>query len=181
MCLSKWKEKQNKEKGGMILKKKIISVCFAAMLMMGLTITAEFPAKANESKPMLDGSYLTCEDESTGIAGAVARGADLQAGYSKLRDLGNGTIYAGGTTIANHDVESIKVSVIVERAKDADDYWHFVDSWQKENKNTFTVSTSKMIEVEGDWYYRVRCIHSAGNDMSSSATDGLYIEVPEED
>lgn len=163
------------------MKKKLISVCFAAMLMMGLTITAEFPTKANESKPMLDGSYLICEDESTGIAGAVTRGADLQAGYSKLRDLGNGTIYAGGTTIANHDVELVKVAVIVERAKDADDYWHFVDSWQKENKNTFTVSTSKMLEAEGDWYYRVRCIHSAGNDISSSFTDGLYIDVPEED
>lgn len=163
------------------MKKKIISVCFAAMLMVGLTITAEFPTNANESKPMLDGSYLICEDESTGIAGAVTRGADLQAGYSKLRDLGNGTIYAGGTTIANHDVELVKVAVIVERAKDADDYWHFVDSWQKENKNTFTVSTSKMLEAEGDWYYRVRCIHSAGNDISSSFTDGLYIDVPEED
>lgn len=163
------------------MKKKLISVCFAAVLMMGLTITAEFPTKANESKPMLDGSYLTCEDESTGIAGAVTRGVDLQAGYSKLSELGPGKIYAGGTTIANHDVESIKISVIVERAKDEDDYWHFVDSWQKENKNTFAVSTSKMLEVEGDWYYRVRCIHSAGNDMSSSITDGLYIDVPEED
>ena len=163
------------------MKKKLISVCFAAMLMMGLTITAEFPTNANESKPMLDGSYLTCEDESTGIAGAVTRGVDLQTGYSKLRDLGNGKIYAGGTTIANHDVESIKVTVIVERAKDADDSWHYVDSWRKENENTFTVSTSKMLEVEGGWYYRVRCFHSAGSDMSSSYTDGLYIHEPEED
>ena len=165
----------------MTLKKKIISVCFAAMLMMGLTITAEFPTNANESKPMLDGSYLTCEDESTGIAGAMTRGVDLQTGYSKLRDLGNGKIYAGGTTIANHDVESIKVTVIVERAKNEDDSWHYVDSWRKENKDTFSVSTSKMLEVEGDWYYRVRCFHSAGNDMSSSLTNGLYIAVPEED
>ena len=163
------------------MKKRLISVCFAAMLVMGLTITAEFPTKANESKPMLDGSYLTCEDESTGIAGAVTRGVDLQAGYSKLTELGPGKIYAGGTTIANHDVELVKIAVIVERAKDADDDWHFVDSWQKENKNTYVVSTSKMLEVEGGWYYRVRCIHSAGNDMSSSATNGLYIEVPEED
>lgn len=181
MCLNIWKEKQNKEKGGMTLKKKLISVCFAAMLMMSLTITAEFPTNANESKPMLDGSYLTCEDESTGIAGSLTKGVDLQAGYSKLRDMGNQTIYAGGTTIANHDVELVKVAVIVERAKNEDDYWHFVESWQKENKNTFTVSTSKMLEVEGDWYYRVRCIHSAGNDMSSSLTNGIYIEVPEED
>ena len=158
------------------MKRKLISVCFAAVLMMGLTITAEFPTKANESKPMLDGSYLTCEDESTGIAGAMTRGVDLQTGYSKLRELGPGKIYAGGTTIAQHEVELVKVAVIVERAKDEDDYWHYVESWQKENENTFSVSTSKMLEVEPDWYYRVRCIHSAGNDMSSSYTNGLYID-----
>ena len=163
------------------MKKKLISVCFAAVLMVGLTITAEFPTKANESKPILDGSYLTCEDESTGIAGALTRGVDLQTGYSKLRELGPGKIYAGGTTIAQHEVESIQVTVMVERAKDENDTWHYVDTWHKENKNTFSVSTSKMLEVEGDWYYRVRCIHSAGNDMSSSATDGIYIHEPEED
>ena len=163
------------------MKKKLISVCFAAMLMMGLTITAEFPTKANESKPMLDGSYLTCEDESTGIAGAMTRGLDLQTGYSKIRELGPEKIYAGGTTIAQHEVESVKVSVIVERAKDENDTRHYVDSWQKENKNTYAVSTSKLLEVDGDWYYRVRCVHSAGNDLSSSYTDGLYIHEPEED
>ena len=163
------------------MKKKLISVCFAAMLMMGLTITAEFPTKANESKPMLDGSYLTCEDESTGIAGAMTRGVDLQTGYSKIRELGPGQIYAGGTTIAQHEVELVKVAVIVERAKDENDTWHYVDSWQKENKNTYVASTSKLLEVEGDWYYRVRCVHSAGNDLSSSYTDGLYIHEPEED
>ena len=163
------------------MKKKLISVCFAAVLMMGLTITAEFPTKANESKPMLDGSYLTCEDESTGIAGVMTRGLDLQTGYSKIRELGPEKIYAGGTTIAQHEVESVKVSVIVERAKDENDTWHYVDSWQKENKNTYAVSTSKLLEVEGDWYYRVRCVHSAGNDLSSSATDGLYIHEPEEE
>ena len=33
-------------------------------------------------------------------------------------------------------------------------------------------------DVEGDYYYRVRCIHSAGQDMSSSFTNGVYIEEP---
>lgn len=168
------------------MKKRIISVLFAAMLVAGLTITTELQSKADESGPQIDGSYLTWESESTGIAGVMTRGADLQTGYSKLREMGPELIYAGGTTIAQHDVESVKVAVMVERAKDADDYWHYVDSWQKENKNTYSVSTSKRLEVEGDWYYRVRCIHSAGNDMSSSYTDGLYIHpanpgAPEED
>ena len=67
---------------------------------------------------------------------------------------------------------------MVERAKDENDDWHYVDLWQKENKDSISVSSNKRIEVEGDWYYRVRCVHSAGNDMSSSYTNGIYIEEP---
>lgn len=160
--------------------KKLLSVVFAAVFMMGLTITAEIPTRAAESMAILDGSYLICEDESTGVAGSLTRGVDLQIGYSKLRDMHDGTIYAGGSTIANHDVEKVKVAVMVERAKDAEDSWHPVDSWMKENHDTYSVTTSKRVEVEAGWYYRVRCIHSAGNDMSSSYTNGLYIEEPEE-
>lgn len=160
------------------MKKKIISVCCAAVMIMGLTISAGFQTKATESQPMKDNSYLTYETESTGIATSITRGVDLQAGYSKIARLGAGVIYVGGTTIANHEVESVKVSVMVERIKDEDGEWEFVDSWQKENKDTFSVSTGKRMEVEGDWYYRVRCIHSAGNDMSSSYTNGIYIEEP---
>ena len=168
------------------MKKRLISVFFAAMLVAGLTITTELQSKANESGPQIDGSYLTWESESTGIAGAMTRGVDLQIGYSKIRELGPELIYVGGTTIAQHDVELVKVAVMVERIKDEDGEWEFVDSWQKENENTYSVSTSRRMEVEGDWYYRVRCTHSAGNDMSSSYTDGIYIHpanpgAPEED
>lgn len=170
----------------MDLKKRLISVLFAAMLVAGLIITTELQSKANESGPQIDGSYLTWESESTGIAGAMTRGADLQIGYSKIREMGPELLYAGGTTIAQHDVESVQVSVVVERAKNAEDSWHYVDSWHKENKNTNSVSTSRRMEVEGDWYYRVLCTHSAGNDMSSSYTNGIYIHeanpgAPEED
>ena len=101
----------------------------------GLTITTELQSKANESGPQIDGSYLTWESESTGIAGAMTRGVDLQIGYSKIRELGPELIYVGGTTIAQHDVELVKVAVMVERIKDEDGEWEFVDSWQKENEH----------------------------------------------
>lgn len=160
------------------MKKKIISVCCTAVMIMGLTISAGFQTKATESRPNNDNSNLTHETESTGIATSITRGADLQTGYSKVVRLGPGVIYVGGTTIAQHEVESVKVAVMVERAKDEDDDWHSVEGWQKENKNAISVSSNKRLEVEGDWYYRVRCFHSAGNDMSSSFTDGIYIEEP---
>ena len=44
--------------------------------------------------------------------------------------------------------------------------------------NADRVSSKKYMDVEGDYYYRVRCTHSAGEDMSSSFTNGVYIEEP---
>lgn len=160
------------------MKRRIISVCCAVVMIMGLTITAGFQTNATESQPINNNSYLTHETESTGIATSITKGVDLQAGYSKIARLSAGVIYAGGTTIAEHEVSSVKVNVMVERIKDEDGEWEFVDSWQKENKNAISVSSNKRLEVEGDWYYRVRCFHSAGNDMSSSYTNGIYIEEP---
>ena len=45
-------------------------------------------------------------------------------------------------------------------------------------ENTDRVSSKKYLDVEGDYYYRVRCVHSANEDVSSSFTDGVYIEEP---
>lgn len=160
------------------MKRKIISVCCAVVMSMGLTISAGFQTNATESQPINNHSYLTHETESTGIATSITRGVDLQTGYSKVVRLGPGVIYAGGTTIAQHEVDAVKVTVMVERAKDENDTWHYVDTWEKENKNAFSVSSNKRLEVDGDWYYRVRCFHFAGNDMSSSYTNGIYIEEP---
>ena len=92
--------------------------------------------------------------------------------------MGPGEIYAGGTTLAVHEVERIGIGVIIERAKEEDTEWSFYDSWNKFLENTDRVSSKKYLDVEGDYYYRVRCTHSAGEDMSSSFTNGVYIEEP---
>ena len=102
----------------------------------------------------------------------------MQTGYSKIVRLGAGKIYAGGTTLAHHDCKIVQVAVIVERAKKDDDYWDYYDSWQVEDKNTDRVSSAKALAVDGDYYYRVRCFHSANDDVSSSFTNGIYIEEP---
>ena len=46
------------------------------------------------------------------------------------------------------------------------------------NHNMTIDSSTEEKDVEGDYYYRVRCIHSANDDMSSSFTNGVYIEEP---
>ncbi|MFR1612997.1 MAG: hypothetical protein ACLSUD_06625 [Lachnospiraceae bacterium] len=166
----------------MSVRKRRISA--VVVLLLSLSLLAIVPTdtqaaegtKPTKELPMIDGSYLIKEEEAIGATTPMTRGEDLMTGYSKVRRLGAGEIYAGGTTIASHTVERIGVAVIVERAKEEDTSWSFYDSWQKFNENTDRVSTGKRMMVEGDYYYRVRCTHSAGNDLGSSFTDGIFVQ-----
>lgn len=154
-------------------KTKVKSVsCILILMLLVLNISLE--AHAREDMKQIDGSFLTNEDESTGHAIPITRGDDLVAGYSKCVRLTNGNLYVGGTTLAAHPVDRIGVAIIVERATEDDDTWVAYDSWIVFEENEEWLSSAKELEVESGYYYRARCIHSAGNDMSSSFTDGLY-------
>ena len=144
------------------MKKKIVSVCLTAMLVGGLSMTSMQEARAAEGK-VIDGSELTHEEESIGYDTKITRGEDLLTGYSKCTKLGKGKIYAGGTTIAAQVVKSVQIAVMVERAKE-------------EDKNTNRAMSNRTLYVDGDYYYRVRCTHVANGDMSSSFTNGVYVE-----
>lgn len=157
------------------MKKRVVSICLAAMLVGGLSMTSMQEAKAAENK-VIDGSELTHDEESIGYDTKITRGEDLLTGYSKCTRLGEGKVYVGGTTIAAHTVDSIQIAVIVERAKEEDKEWSYYDNWHKENENTNRVTSNRTLYVEGDYYYRVRCTHVANSDMSSSFTNGVYIE-----
>lgn len=166
----------------MSVKKRGMSVIVTLMLIFSLVaVTSTDTQAVEETKnieelPMIDGSYLIKDEESTGATTPMTRGEDLMTGYSKVRRLGAGEIYAGGTTIAAHTVDRIGIGVIVERAKEGDTSWEFYDTWQKFNENTDRVASSKRMKVEGNYYYRVRCTHSAGNDLGSSFTDGIFVQ-----
>ena len=158
--------------------KRCMSICCVCAMALGLSFGVSTDTQAASSVKVIDGSKLTTDAESIGYNQKVARGEDLLTGYSKIVRMGPGQIYAGGTTLASHEVERVGIGVMIERAKEEDTEWSFYDSWQKFNENADRVSSKKYLDVEGDYYYRVRCIHSAGQDMSSSFTDGVYIEEP---
>ena len=157
------------------MKKKIVSICLTAMLVGGLSMTSMQETRAAEGK-VIDGSELTHEEESIGYDTKITRGEDLLTGYSKCTKLGDGKIYAGGTTIAAQVVKSVQIVVIVERAKEDDTEWSYYDDWRKENKNTNRAMSNRTLYVDGGYYYRVRCTHVANSDMSSSFTNGVYVE-----
>ena len=70
----------------------------------------------------------------------------------------------------------MQIAVIVERAKEEDKEWTSYDGWQKENIDADRVASNRTLYVDGGYYYRVRCLHAANSDMSSSFTGGIYIE-----
>ena len=158
--------------------KRCMSICCVFAMALGLSFGVSTDTQAASSVKVIDGSKITTDAESTGYNQKVARGEDLLTGYSKIVRMGPGEIYAGGTTIAVHNVERIGIGVVIERAKEEDTEWSFYDTWQKFNENTDRVSSKKYLDVEGDYYYRVKCVHSAGEDISSSFTNGIYIEEP---
>ena len=158
--------------------KRCMSICCVFAMAVGLSFGVSTDTQAASSVKVIDGSQLTKDAESIGYNQKVARGEDLLTGYSKIVRMGPGQIYAGGTTIAEREVGRIGVGVMIERAKEEDTEWSFYDSWNKFLENADQVSSKKYLDVEGDYYYRVRCIHSAGQDMSSSFTNGVYIEEP---
>ena len=157
------------------MKKRVISMVLAVMLVGGLSLTSVRETRAAEGK-VIDGSELTHEEESIGYDTKITRGEDLLTGYSKCSKLGEGKIYAGGTTIAAHVVDSVQIGVVVERAKEEDTEWSTYDGWKKESTNTNRVNSNRTLYVEGGYYYRVRCTHVANSDMSSSFTAGIYID-----
>lgn len=159
------------------MRNRIRSVGCALTLLISMLLISVSNVKAAADTPILDGSYLTHDDEAIGYdSNWLTRGEHLLVGYSKCVKQGPGKIYAGGTTIATHTVDSIKIAVIVERAKKGDTSWEYFDSWQKENQNTDRVGSNRLLLVEGGYYYRVRCLHAANGDASSSFTDGVYVE-----
>lgn len=107
------------------MKNKIISVGFTLILFLSLLVANATDTKASSFIPIVDGSYLTYDDESIGYATKMTRGIDLLNGYSKVVRLGPGNIYAGGTTVAAHTVEKVKIAVLVERIKGEGYSWEY--------------------------------------------------------
>lgn len=158
-------------------KMKVKSIGCILMLVLCMFVVS-FNVHAEENRKQIDGSYLTNETESVGYATPLTRGVDLMAGYSKCVLLANGNLYVGGTTIAEHTVKRIGLAVTIERAKEEDTSWEGYDGWILHEENTDRISLGKELKVESGYYYRVSCIHSANDDVSSSFTNGVPVGVP---
>lgn len=140
--------------------------------------------QAEEEQKIVDGSYLTHREKSTGstISNPFLRGKYLMGGDSIVSKAGNGRIYVYGETSADFTVDYLAVLVYVDQYNEDTDSWDQIEAWKKTAENTYYVTFATTLRVEGGYYYRVRSEHLAGNkddipyDESVSLTDGIWID-----
>lgn len=143
--------------------KKMVSFLLAMALTLGLSlsVSGQMVKAAEEIQ------------EEIGYTDIQTRGVYLQSGSSKISKPGAGKITVGGTTRAQKVVDTVSINVNVE--KYVNGYWEHYTSWTVTKHDTVSVTTSKTLSVPKGYYYRVKSVHYANSDVSSSGTNGLYV------
>lgn len=165
------------------MKKRILSIVSSmAVLCCMLVVSAGTVVKAAAEEPiMVDGSYLTTEDSSTGKSSDdIARGKHMMTGECSISKAGIGRIYCFGATTANHEVDRLGVIVYVDQYNEETGEWGQVDWFMEEIENDYFVYASKSIMVDRGYYYRVHADHYVvkGDDPPEetfSYTNGIFI------
>ena len=163
------------------MKRRILSIISSiAVFCMMITVSIVPTEASDETAKMVDGSYLTTEDSSTGYSNdSKTKGNYLMTGDCTISKAGRGSVYAYGSTTANQEVNYIATIVYVEQYLEDVDEWGHIDAWMVETQNDYHLSTAKTIYVDRGYYYRVRADHFAGDeypyDETASFTNGILI------
>ena len=161
--------------------KRILSIMTVFSFLICMAVTPKINAEASEEPKIVDGSYLTMDESSTGkTSDSKTRGIHLMDGECSITNAGIGRIYTYAGTTANHEVDRVIVVIYVERYLKDVDAWGHVDAWSEEVTDDYYVATSKSLEVEPGYYYRVRAEHIVweGDDLPEetfSFTDGIWV------
>lgn len=154
------------------MKKRILALFMAVVFSMVGVVATDTHVQAEDVAVDVEFSELMTEEALIGYATSQTWGVYLAEGVSVINDAGNGKIGCGGTTVAARKC-SVSVNSIVERKVNGS--WTRVTSWTASNASAYMASVSKYLSVGSGYYYRVRSIHRANTDGSSSYTSGLWM------
>lgn len=147
-----------------LLALSILSLSFVGNNWKPMDVCAQEETKENYS-------YLLNDEAIIGQTEVNPTGVYLLNGMSTIQDAGTGKIIAGGIT--NGAIKcDLTVNVIVERLEKG--AWLRVTSWTASKDNAWSVGASKTLSVGRGYYYRVRSLHFANTDASSSMTSSFW-------
>ena len=119
-----------------------------------------------------EGSVVISEEMSEGYALHSTKGVYLQSGLSRISKAGAGKVTVTGITFAQQKVDEVTVNVELQYMDKGN--WRTYKMWTKTAKDDISVEFVETLDVDPG-IYKVKSIHSANGDVSSSFTDGLYI------
>lgn len=154
------------------MKQKVLAMLMAIALCMTCILSVEFQTKAQDMGEDISFSELITEDALVGVMENQTWGVYLADGYSIINKISSTKIGAGGTTTAARKCR-VSTTAIVERLSGGS--WLRVNSWTTTVESGFSASVSKSLTVTTGYNYRVRCVHYASTDSSSSCTSNLYM------
>lgn len=154
------------------MKQRLLAMLMAVALCFTCNLSLGIEAKAQDMGETISLSELMTEDAIVGLLEMQTWGVYLADGYSMINKISSTKIGAGGVTNAAKKCK-VSTTAIVERQTSTG--WARVTSWTTTVENGFTASVSKSLTVTTGYYYRVRCVHYASTDTSSSFTSALYM------
>lgn len=146
-------------------------ICFAMSVM-------NVSAADERLGTVVDGSLLTDEDHTEGVAYPLTRGAFINLGTGSLQIVAGRTFSINGSTSCYQSVSSVSVTLYVQHLSGST----WVTDYKIPTKtayNTYYVSTSTQRSVSGGHYYRIAGVHVAkrGKETETiySYSDGIWV------
>ena len=154
------------------MRQKVLAMFMAVALCVTCVWSVDFETKAEDMGEDISFSELMTENALVGVMESQTWGVYLLDGYSIINKISSTKIGAGGTTTAARKCR-VSTNAIVEKLSSGS--WVRVTSWTTTVESGFSASVSKSLTVTTGYYYRVRCVHFASSDSSSSFTSSLYM------
>lgn len=154
------------------MKQRLLVMLMAVVLCLICVWNFKFESNAEEVGQDISYSELMTENALVGYAENITKGIYLADGHSVINKISSTKIGAGGTTTAAVKCR-VSTNAIVERLLNGS--WARVTSWTTTVESGYSAMVSKSLTVTTGYYYRVRCVHYASTDRSSSCTSSLWM------
>lgn len=152
------------------MRQKVLAMMMVVVLGVSVLFGSNLTVHAEDLGEDMDFSYLLTDSALVGYTEAQTWGLYLANGKSIINKISSTKIGVGGSTTATTTCK-VTVTSIVERQTDTG--WAWVTSWTQTNESDIAAMISKSLTVATGYYYRVRSLHYAASDASSSCTSAL--------
>lgn len=161
--------------------KKIILLFLITVLTVTALATPAFASSKNQINPptegvqSLDPMYGSSND-SINLGEVTTAGGLLMNWGSSISNAGNGTVDIYGYTQTYFSVNTVKVTVYLQKWTGSQ--WVDITGITNSGSNTSYVSASQNIAVTSGYYYRVRAVHTAiGSTSETANSTSSYIYI----